>query len=151
MGLLVVRLGDIYLLNVYANLDFKTVDSTLLGIIATYIGVLRRRMDADQIIIAGDFNMDRRIDNNPTGSFFPAQGTYPTNSFFDAILDMRFSNCMRKFNDEPICTHRNNKSEYPWEIDHMFATDGLYQRLASIDVISAEGLSDHHPIVANFD
>ncbi len=151
MGLLVVRLGNIYLINVYANLDFKTVDPTLLGIIATYVGVLRRRMDADKIIIAGDFNMDRRMDDNPTGTRFAAQGTYPTSSFFDAILDMGFFNCMRKFSNEPICTHRNNKSKYPWEIDHMFATNGLHQRLTSIDVVGAEELSDHNPIVANFD
>jgi exonuclease III len=151
MGLLVTQSRGIYFLNVYANLDFKTVDPLLLGLIATYISVLRRKMEADQIIIAGDFNMDRRMDDNPTGSRFAAKGTYPTNSFFDTILDMGFFNCMRKFSDDPVQTHYNNKSKYPWEIDHMFATKDIYQCLKSIEVVAADGLSDHHPIVADFD
>ena len=151
MGLLVSRTSDIYVLNVYANLDFKPVYPSLMGFIATYISVLRRRMDADQIIIAGDFNMDRRMDCNPTGSRFAAPGTYPTNGFFDAILELKFFDCMRKFSAEPVQTHYHNRSRFQWELDHMFATEGLYQRLSSIEVIAADGLSDHYPIVADYD
>lgn len=151
MGLLVARTSDIFFLNVYANLDFRPVYPSLMGFIATYISVLRRRMDADQIIIAGDFNMDRRMDDNPTGSRFAAQGTYPTNGFFDAILELGFFDCMRKFSKEPVQTHVHNRSKFPWELDHMFATEGLYQRLSSIEVVASDGLSDHYPIVADYD
>ena len=151
MGLLVGRINDLYVLNVYANLDFKPVDSPLLGFITSYISVLRRRMNAQEIIIAGDFNMDRRMDDNPTGSRFALKGTYPTNSFFDVILDMGFFDCMRKFNSSPVQTHRNNKSNFPWEIDHMFATEGLYQSLSAIEVVKTDELSDHNPIVADYD
>ena len=34
--------------------------------------------------------MDRRMDDNPTKSVFAKKGTYPTNDFFNAILDMGF-------------------------------------------------------------
>ena len=95
--------------------------------------------------------MDRRMDDNLTGTKFALKDTYPTNNFFDAILDMGFHDCMRKFNSEPIQTHRNPKSKFPWELDHMFATDDLYKRLKEITVPEVSNLSDHDPIVAHFD
>ena len=42
------------------------------------------------------------MDDNPTGTKFAAKDTFPTNDFFDAIIDMGFSDCMRKFNSKPI-------------------------------------------------
>ena len=60
------------------------------------------------------------------------------------------SGCLRKFNAEPIQTHRNAKSKFPWELDHMFATPNLYEKLDRINVIPATNLSDHDPIVAGF-
>lgn len=94
--------------------------------------------------------MDRRMDENPTGSVFATKDTYPTNNFFDAILDMGFQDCMRKFNAEPIQTHRHARSKFPWELDLMFATENLYERLNNIEVVPANTLSDHDPIVADF-
>ena len=95
--------------------------------------------------------MDRRMDDNPTGTKFANKGTSPTNDFFDAILDMGFNNCMRKFESKPIHTHRNAKSKFPWEIDHMFATEDLYNALTDVKTIDVPELSDHDPIIANFD
>ena len=57
---------------------------------------------------------------------------------------------MRKFDKNPVQTHQNNKSDYPWELDHMFVTKNLYHRLQQIEVYACPELSDHYPIVADF-
>ena len=151
MGLLVTQHRSLFFINVYANLDFKPVNPALLGYIAKFVTNLRRRHNAKNIIIGGDFNMDRRMDDNPTSTKFALKDTYPTNNFFDAILDMGFHDCMRKLNDAPIQTHRNPKSNFPWELDHIFATENLYNSLKKVDVPYVAALSDHDPIIATFD
>lgn len=150
MGILVTRYSETYFINVYANLDFKPVNPSLLGFIAKFVSHIRRRYGAENIVIAGDFNMDRRMDDNPTGSRFASKDTYPTNDFFDAILDMGFADCVRKFYPEPVQTHRHVRSKFPWELDHMFATPILFDRLESLDIPDASELSDHNPIIADF-
>ena len=147
MGLLVTSYKDIYFINVYANLDFKPVNPPLLGFISKFVSHLRHCHDAKNIIIAGDFNMDRRMDDNPR---FAKKGTYPTNDFFNAIEDMGFYDCVRKYISEPIQTHNHNKSNFPWELDHMFCTKDLYDCLKRISVRDTK-LSDHNPIIAEFD
>jgi len=140
-----------YFVNVYANLDFKPVEIPLLGLIASYVSVLRRQFAAESIVIAGDFNMDRRMDDNPTGSKFNTKsGTYPHNGFFDAILELGFQECMRKFHPGPVQTYRHNVGTFPWELDHMFVTTDLYSRLQSANIIEATSHSDHDPIVCEF-
>jgi len=47
-------------------------------------------------------------------------------------------------------THRNARSKFPWEIDHMFATQDLYNSLTNIKTIKVPQLSDHDPIIATF-
>ena len=50
-------------------------------------------------------------------------------------------------------TYRHNRGIYPWELDHMFVTPDLYERLKSIEVFVDDSilkLSDHNPIVAIF-
>jgi len=147
MGLLVTSYKDIYFINVYANLDFKPVNPPLLGFISKFVSHLRHHHDAKNIIIAGDFNMDRRMDDNPR---FAKKGTYPTNDFFNAILDMGFYDCVRKQISKPIQTFRPVKGNFPWELDHMFCTKDLYDCLKRISVRDTK-LSDHNPIIADFD
>lgn len=151
MGLIVTNAENIFFICVYANLDFKPVNPPLLGHLAKYVANIRRHHSAKNILIAGDFNMDRRMDDNPTGTKFANKGTSPTNDFFDAILDMDFHDCMRKFSSVPVQTHRHARSKFPWELDHMFATEDLYNALTDIKTIEVPELSDHDPIIANFD
>lgn len=150
MGILVTHHSGVYFINVYANLDFKPVNPSLLGYLTKFVTHIRRRYGAENILIAGDFNMDRRMDDNPTGSRFASKDTFPTNDFFDAILDMGFFDCVRKFYPEPIQTHRHIRSKYPWELDHMFASSGLYKSLKSLVIPDTTELSDHNPIIADF-
>jgi len=150
MGLLVIKSKNIFFINVYANLDFKPMYLSLLGLLSTYILDIRKRHDAKHILIAGDFNMDRRMDDNPTGTRFTAKDTFPINNFFDSILGMGFYDCMRKFDSKPIQTYRHSFSKYPWELDHMFVTKELYESLDKIKLLNAPNLSDHDPILADF-
>ena len=43
------------------------------------------------------------------------------------------------------------RSKFPWEIDHMFATQDLFNSLTNIKTIKVPQLSDHDPIIAEFD
>lgn len=114
MGLLVARHRDICFLNVYGNLDFNPLNPPLLGYICKFVSNLRRRHHAHHLLIAGDFNMDRRMDDNPTSTAFAAKGTHPTNDFFDTILDMGFHDCVRKYIKDPVQTYRHSRSQFPW-------------------------------------
>ena len=107
-------------------------------------------IQSKNILIAGDFNMDRRMDDNPTGSKFANKGTTPTNDFFDAIIDMGFYDCMRKYQSNRIQTRRNARSKFPWELDHMFATKDLYNSINDINTLEVQELSDHDPVIASF-
>ena len=89
------------------------------------------------------FNLDYR----PRNYWGPQEVEMPVG----AILDMGFADCMRKFCSSPIQTHRNPRSKFPWELDHMFATEELFDCLTQIDVPDASALSDHDPIIADFD
>jgi exonuclease III len=100
--------------------------------------------------------MDRRMDENPTGSRFSKKGERVHNAFFDAILNLGFKDCLRKSYPDFIETYRHHieKNRYPWELDHMFATPQLYERLKKIEVVmetKVKKLSDHNPLVADFD
>lgn len=145
---------DIFLLSVYGNLSFVgTLDFVLLETIEHFVKEMRQNFNAKDILISGDFNMDRRMDENPTKSKFSKKGETRHNNFFDGILDLGFHDCLRKYHSLPMRTYRHNRGIYPWELDHMFVTPDLYERLKSIDVFVDDNilkLSDHNPIVANF-
>jgi len=147
--------NKIFLLSIYGNLSFTgTLDYVLLETIEFFIQEMRNKFQAKDIIISGDFNMDRRMDENPTSSKFSKKGETRHADFFDGILRLGFQDCLRKFHSLPIQTYRHNRGIYPWELDHMFVTPELYNRLKSINVYVDESilsLSDHNPIVAEFE
>tara|TARA_E500000178_G_C16325551_1_gene446623 strand:+ start:120 stop:485 length:366 start_codon:yes stop_codon:yes gene_type:complete len=120
-------------------------------LISKSVSNLKRRHDAKNIIAVGDFNVDRRMDDNPTGTKFALKDTYPVHNFFDAILDMGFHDCMRKYHSEPVQTHSNPKCEFPWELDHMSATKELFDNLIEVNIPDTLTISDHKPIIATFD
>lgn len=147
--------SDIFFLSIYGNLSFVgTLDYVLQKTIKHYVDMMRSEFNAKEIIISGDFNMDRRMDENPTTSRFSKKGETRHNDFFDSILALGFNDCLRKFHTLPIQTYRHNRGIYPWELDHMFCTDTLFERLKAINVYVDDNilsLSDHNPIVAEFE
>lgn len=154
---------EIFFLSIYGNLDWhkfpksktklKKWFTIFAGQIAITITFLRNEYNAKNIVIAGDFNCERRMDNNPTSTKFMKNGERINNLLFDFILDMGFKNCVRKYYSEPQRTHKHVRSSYNWELDHMFCTDELYESLEKIKVLDSviqNKLSDHNPIVADF-
>jgi len=108
-----------------------------------------------RFIMSGDFNMDRRMDDNPTIRFVK-KGQRTTNIVFDRVLDFGFYDCLKKSYPDFVQTYRHyrNKENYPWQIDHMFATKKEYDSLKKIEVMlnhEIEKISDHNPIVAEFE
>jgi len=139
---------------IYGNMSFSPgLAYPLLGVISLFVSMLRNVHGAEHIILSGDFNMDRRLDDNPTGTRFAKKGQRVRNAFFDAILDLGFHDCVKKFYPDYIQTYRAARGDYPWQLDHMFATEALYNQLESVHVVADAATlkaSDHNPIVAEF-
>jgi exonuclease III len=158
LGLNVVRVTtndkeQIYFVSVYGNLSLKPWFIHMAGAISLCIQVLKSKYKAENIVIAGDFNADRRMDENPTGTKFAKIGETPCNDLFNCILGLGFKDCMVDFYPDYIQTHRHNRSSYPWQIDQIIATPKIFQQLISMNVESSEEmalLSDHNPIIAEF-
>lgn len=154
---------EIFFMSIYGNLDWDkfpnsetklkkwfTIFAGQLAITMTY---LKNQYNARNIIIAGDFNCERRMDDNPTSTKFMKNGERINSLLFDFILGMGFKNCVRKFNSKVQRTFKHNKSLYNWELDHMFCTEELYDSLQKIEVLDSviqNEVSDHNPIVADF-
>ena len=125
----------------------------LLGVVSLFVSMLRNGYGAEHIILSGDFNMDRRLDDNPTGTRFAKKGQRVRNAFFDAILSLGFYDCIKKSYPDYVQTYRASRGDYPWQLDHMFATESLYDRLKSVHIVANAATikaSDHNPIVAEF-
>ena len=102
-------------------------------------------------ILAGDFNNDRRMDEHPT---FKSRGKRTTNLMFDRIEDFLLQDCVKKYYQDFVHTYRHNTGSFPWQLDHMFASRRIFRNLKNLYVDDSEevkSLSDHNPIVADFD
>jgi len=155
--------NEIFLLSIYGNLDWHKFPNSEIklkkwftiftGQLAITITFLKTQYNARNILIAGDFNCERRMDDNPTSTKFMKNGERINNLFFDFILGMGFKNCVRKYYLEPQRTHKHVRSSYKWELDHMFCTAELYDLLENIEILDyviQNKLSDHNPIIADF-
>ena len=74
--------------------------------------------------------------------------------FFERLEDFGFLNCYQKFNNERVQTLRHKESSFAWQNDYLFAGKKLYERCISCKVIDDKSLyelSDHNPILAEFD
>ena len=59
-----------------------------------------------------------------------------------------FPNFVRTFRN------KSGRDKVPWQIDQMFASKDLYNKLQKIEVLEnteTSALSDHYPIIAEFD
>lgn len=149
------KFGKIFFVSVYGNLGFgDNLDIHLMGVLTLYTETLRKLHGAEHILIAGDFNMDRRMDDNPTGTKFSKVGERRQNMFFDSIKRLGFIDCLELHHPNYVQTHRHNRSDFPWQIDHMFLTETLSKTLVSLEVLETTEVisrSDHNPIIADFD
>ena len=75
---------------------------------------------------------------------------------FERIEDFLLEDCLIKKYPNFVRTFRNKSGQdrVPWQIDHMFASKDLYNKLQKIEVVEnaeTSALSDHYPIIAEFD
>ena len=149
------KMGELYSMSIYGNLAYSPgLNFHLSGLISSCVQKIRSDDGARHIVIAGDFNMDRRMDDNPTGTRFAKYHERRQNVFFDSILSLGFQDCIGKFHPDFIQTYRHTRGNYPWQLDHMFATPEVSSKLGSLEVRSddhAKALSDHSPVIAEFD
>ena len=102
-------------------------------------------------VLAGDFNNDRRMDTHPT---FRRKDKRTSNLLFDRVEDYRLQDCVKKYYPEYVQTYRHSTGGFPWQLDHMFASKKVFRNLKNLyvdDSDEVKSLSDHSPIVADFD
>jgi len=102
-------------------------------------------------VLAGDFNNDRRMDTHPT---FARKGKRTTNLMFDRVEDYRLQDCVKEYYPDSVQTYRHNTGNYFWQLDHMFASKKIFKNLNNLYIDNSDEvnrLSDHNPIVADFD
>ncbi len=95
-----------------------------------------------RVILGGDFNISIK-----------GPGRRANKILFDRIKDFGLVDCLARFHTVPISTHRNSHGQASWQLDYLFASEVLTQHLTRCDVIDTpevHGLSDHNPIVAEF-
>ena len=100
----------------------------------------------DWLLIGGDFNADVALDERQPGKSH--------HLFFERLKDFGLKDCREKFNSERVQTLRHKKSTFAWQNDYLFAGKKIYDKCTSCQVIDDESLyelSDHNPIVAEFD
>ena len=64
------------------------------------------------------------------------------------MLDL---NSLKKFYDHPVQTFRHSSSDKPWQLDYLFISRDLENKLEKCYVLEnpdIHALSDHNPIVA---
>ena len=99
----------------------------------------------DGFIISGDWNTARLFDKTMGGTACA--------EFFAMRADNGWYESLRKFYAAEVQTYCDPKNK-PYELDHMFTDSALYEKLVCCKVMRCEmidNLSDHAPIVANFD
>jgi len=108
-----------------------------------------------RVIIGGDFNASLQCDEDWRKKH--PRRTYYRNAhriLFARLRDFNLHNCFSRFYSSPVQTLRHRSSEKPWQNDYIFVTGELQSHLTSCKVIdSAEvkNLSDHNPVIAEFD
>lgn len=106
----------------------------------------------DFFIICGDFNNDRRMDDHKT--FKGTKQGRTSNELFDRVIDLGMTDLLALQYPDFVRTIWHVKSKFPWQLDHFFVSNhaaGLVSRIEVIDNPEIREISDHNPIVVDFD
>ena len=101
-------------------------------------------------IVAGDFNLSETFDNWPGGP----RGNV---EYLERMQSIGFTECLRHYHGKLVPTFRNPRGgAIKHQIDHLFVSPPLIEHLCDCrtgdpDRLFGEGLSDHLPIIADFD
>ena len=103
------------------------------------------------MIVAGDFNNDRQMDSHRT---FQKANRRPAGLLLDRFTDFGLVELLPQHFGDPIQTHRHIRSDFPWQLDHVFVNAKANKLISSVEVHENEVIrdcSDHNPIVFNLD
>jgi exonuclease III len=122
----------------YATSVVHRILSDLTPLLDTYRG--KRRT-----ILGGDLNVSPQI-------------AYPDTTAHEIVIDrlkaFGMIDCLGRFNDDFVQTHRARKSTKPWQDDWVFASRHLTDSLLGCEALSNDeiwGLSDHCPVVLSLE
>jgi exonuclease III len=105
---------------------------------------------AEDWVIAGDFNLSETFDEG-------RGGPRGNREYLDRMADLGLVECLRESRGALTPTFRNtDQKTILHQIDHLFVTRGLSGRLISCDtgprdIVFGANLSDHLPLIADFD
>ncbi len=101
-------------------------------------------------IVGGDYNLSVTFDSwqkKPRGN----------QEYLDRMKNIGFIECLKEFNCKLVPTFKNSSNgKIIHQMDHLFVIQSLYSKLnnchlGDADVIFKNNLSDHLPIIADFD
>ena len=104
--------------------------------------------DAELWVVGGDLNTSETLDQT-FGS--------GNREYLERMRSLGLTECLRKYNGRITPTFHNPRDgKVIHQIDHLFVSDALYSRLISCitgdaDVVFGESISDHLPIIADFE
>ena len=149
--------GGLVVINLYGLIEYtpkKETGYSAMGLHrmisdATFL-INGRSGYARQVVLGGDFNLDRKMDFGWYRKDYASAGP-----LLDRIVGHRLRDCVAPQYPDGVSTFRNaRKPDARWQLDHLFATAKEFNRLKSCQVLqdipSAE-ISDHNPIIAEFD
>lgn len=114
------------------------------------VGALSPWVQGSHFLIGGDWNDALLFDTNyPHGM---AGGGGSSAAFFEARSAASWRHALRKFQADEVRTYLNPKSG-PYELDHLFVDEALYDALTDcrvMDDLALLPLSDHAPLLADF-
>ena len=137
---------DIILISLYGKMINGNAISTLHTCLSDLTHLFYKKKLQKWILIGGDFNADEALDEK--------QRNRAHHLFFERLKDFGFHDCCKKFNSERVRTLRHKHSDFHWQNDYLFAGKKLYDACISSKVIDDPSLyeiSDHNPIIAEFD
>ena len=109
-------------------------------------------------IVGGDYNSSETFDKEWQDEHGIKYGIRSSGNreILDRMQPIGFTECLRGHNGKIIPTFRHSNKEIVHQIDHLFVTNNLYQRLKGCtvgdeSVIFGRLLSDHLPIIGEFD
>ena len=85
-------------------------------------------------IVAGDFNssetMDKKRQNENNKKGWKSQSYNEEKEFLDSMKDLGFTECLRRSNDDKIIpTRKHSRGKARHQLDHMFVTKPLAEKL----------------------
>jgi exonuclease III len=151
------ELGKLALINIYGLFEpvmpgsrLKNVNPGLHRKLSDLTPMLWNRVKYgfDGFLLMGDLNHDRRMDTLPS---FKRKGAFPAQRLMERIEDFQMTDLLLRDYPEYVQTYRAVRGNFPWQLDHAFASTKHSKRIRSTVFNSSEieSLSDHNPVVVD--